>query len=138
MASRRLPWRRRGACLGVCFSIACAVAGGLAPGGIGPWLLTLAAMLPALLVQDVWRAAFFARSKPQGAFVNDLVWFAVLAAGVGLVESGVLTGGRAALGAWERRAASRPSSAPGRHTRFPPFDPRSGGGGGSDRSEAGS
>jgi len=37
-------------------------------------LLPLAILLPALLVQDAWRYAFFAIGKPSRAFFNDLVW----------------------------------------------------------------
>jgi len=34
--------------------------------------------LPFLLVQDVWRFAFFARGRGSAAFLNDLVWAVVI------------------------------------------------------------
>ena len=34
--------------------------------------------LPFLLVQDVWRFAFFARGRGSAAFLNDVVWAVVM------------------------------------------------------------
>ena len=60
--------------------------------------------LPFLLVQDVWRFAFFARGRGSAAFINDLVWatlvfaaFAVLRY-VGVASVAWFTFGWAAAG----------------------------------------
>ena len=45
-------------------------------------LILLGAALPGLLLQDSYRVGFFASSRPDKAFWNDVVWFAGLLAGV--------------------------------------------------------
>jgi O-antigen/teichoic acid export membrane protein len=42
--------------------------------------------LPFLLVQDVWRFAFFARGRGSAAFLNDLVWVVAMFAVFGLLR----------------------------------------------------
>jgi O-antigen/teichoic acid export membrane protein len=42
--------------------------------------------LPFLLVQDVWRFAFFARGRGSAAFLNDVVWVVTMFAAFGLVR----------------------------------------------------
>lgn len=42
--------------------------------------------LPFLLVQDVWRFAFFARGRGSAAFLNDAVWTAVMFAAFALLR----------------------------------------------------
>src|SRR4029453_2234691 len=42
--------------------------------------------LPFLLVQDVWRFAFFARGRGRAAFLNDAVWAVVMFAGLALLQ----------------------------------------------------
>lgn len=55
------------------------VLSGLAIGGsVGAAFLALGVVLPALMLQDSWRFAFFAAGKGQRALVNDIVWGAVL------------------------------------------------------------
>jgi O-antigen/teichoic acid export membrane protein len=52
---------------------------GLAIGGtVGIAFVGLGLVLPALLLQDSWRFAFFAAGQGRRAFVNDLVWAAAL------------------------------------------------------------
>jgi O-antigen/teichoic acid export membrane protein len=51
-------------------------------GRIGATLLALAVTLPGLLVQDAWRSAFFAWHRGAIAFLNDLIWALLLAAGL--------------------------------------------------------
>jgi O-antigen/teichoic acid export membrane protein len=41
---------------------------------VGDVLRIVGISLPFLLVQDVWRFAFFARSRGGAAFINDVVW----------------------------------------------------------------
>jgi len=42
--------------------------------------------LPLLLVQDVWRFAFFARGYGSAAFLNDVVWVVAMFAAFGLLR----------------------------------------------------
>ncbi|MGH3992045.1 MAG: hypothetical protein ACRDSN_06215, partial [Pseudonocardiaceae bacterium] len=52
---------------------------GLALGGsIGAGFVALGLILPALLLQDSWRFAFFAAGQGRKAFANDVVWAAAL------------------------------------------------------------
>jgi hypothetical protein len=87
-------------CLGTCFGMACAAAGVLLGARLGTWLLVLSVLLPGLLVQDVWRAAFFARAAPQRALLNDVSWLIMFAAAALLVEAGLLGGTLAPMAAW--------------------------------------
>ena len=63
-------------------------------GSFGEALLAFALVLPALLLQALWRTAFFAIGDPRGAVANDLVW-AVAQLGALAV---VLTDGRDSIG----------------------------------------
>jgi O-antigen/teichoic acid export membrane protein len=54
-------------------------------GHLGVVLAVMAAFLPGLLVQDVWRLAFFAQGRPQLAALIDALWSALLAVGVVLL-----------------------------------------------------
>lgn len=52
---------------------------GLVLGGpVGSAFVALGVVLPALLLQDAWRFAFFASGEGRKACVNDLVWAAAL------------------------------------------------------------
>jgi O-antigen/teichoic acid export membrane protein len=52
---------------------------GLAIGGtIGEAFMALGIVLPALLLQDAWRFAFFAAGAGRRAFANDVVWAVAL------------------------------------------------------------
>lgn len=69
-----------------------AIAASIVVGGsLGTALLVLGFGLPALLVQDAWRYAFFAIKRGRSAFVNDLAWTLALGAGFALI---VITGQR--------------------------------------------
>jgi hypothetical protein len=69
-------------------------------GSLGLALFVLGIGLPALLLQDSWRYAFFAIRRGSSAFVNDLVWTVVLAAAyVVLVATGQRSAGAFVL-AW--------------------------------------
>jgi O-antigen/teichoic acid export membrane protein len=63
---------------GVVVGTGCLLVGAVAGGPLRPVLSILGVFLPALLVQDVWRFAFFARAKGSGAFLNDLAWAVVM------------------------------------------------------------
>jgi O-antigen/teichoic acid export membrane protein len=41
---------------------------------VGPALVTTAALLPGLLLQDAWRMVFFASGRPRTAAANDAAW----------------------------------------------------------------
>jgi hypothetical protein len=86
--------------LGAGLAVGCAIVGLALPRSLGAWLLVLAAVLPGLLVQDVWRAAFYARASPRRALANDGIWLALFAGGIALVEADVLSGPLAAFAAW--------------------------------------
>lgn len=50
-------------------------------------LRALAVMLPGLLLQDLWRFAFFASRRGRLALFNDLVWAVGLAGGLAIVAA---------------------------------------------------
>ncbi len=87
---------------GAVLGAACLAAGLGAGGRVGTAFAALGVVLPALLLQDAWRFAFFAAGTGRRAFVNDLVWGAalvpgmVVAARVGGVPAFVLAWGAAA------------------------------------------
>lgn len=58
---------------------AVSVLAGIAVGGaVGAGFVALGFVLPALLLQDSWRFAFFAAGQGRKAFTNDIVWAAAL------------------------------------------------------------
>ncbi|KAK1185424.1 hypothetical protein B7755_049515 [Streptomyces sp. NBS 14/10] len=96
--------RSSGTALGVGTALgAASLVVGLALGGsVGTAFAVLGVVLPALLLQDAWRFAFFAAGTGRKAFVNDLVWGValvpamVVAARVGSVAAFVLAWGASA------------------------------------------
>jgi O-antigen/teichoic acid export membrane protein len=58
----------------------------LTPGPTRQAYLALGLVLPALLVQDSWRYAFFAVGRGRQAFFNDLVWAGALVPAMVLVS----------------------------------------------------
>ncbi|MFI1503937.1 hypothetical protein [Streptomyces sp. NPDC020597] len=78
--------RSSGAALGVgaALGAVCLLVGLGLGGRVGPAFACLGVVLPALLLQDAWRFAFFAAGAGRKAFVNDLVW------GVALVPAMVV------------------------------------------------
>jgi O-antigen/teichoic acid export membrane protein len=71
---------------GMAIGLGCLVAG-VAVGEPSRTLFAVVGLsLPFLLVQDVWRFAFFARRHGSAAFLNDLVWAAVLFAAFGALR----------------------------------------------------
>ncbi|MDH3273565.1 MAG: hypothetical protein OEM99_03380 [Gammaproteobacteria bacterium] len=71
---------RGGSGLGAAFSVGLlcglvvAVVGFALGGDVGTSLISLALVIPGLLVQDAWRHVFFASGLPKKALVNDSVW----------------------------------------------------------------
>ncbi|MCZ4514520.1 hypothetical protein O3Q52_41600, partial [Streptomyces sp. ActVer] len=96
--------RSSGAALGIGTALgAMCLLVGLGLGGrVGPAFVSLGVVLPALLLQDAWRFAFFAAGSGQKAFANDLVWGValvpamVVAAHVGSVAAFLLAWGASA------------------------------------------
>ncbi|WP_406398808.1 hypothetical protein OH805_07070 [Streptomyces sp. NBC_00879] len=96
--------RSSGAALGVgaVLGAVCLLVGLGLGGRVGPAFACLGVVLPALLLQDAWRFAFFAAGTGQKAFANDLVWGValvpamVVAARVGSVAAFVLAWGASA------------------------------------------
>jgi O-antigen/teichoic acid export membrane protein len=58
--------------------IAVLAVAGLLSGPLRSNLAAVALCLPALMLQDAWRFAFFAKGRPSWATVNDAVWAAAL------------------------------------------------------------
>jgi O-antigen/teichoic acid export membrane protein len=54
------------------------LAGILVGGSVGGAFVGLGLVLPALMLQDSWRYAFFAAGRGRSAFANDLVWAVAL------------------------------------------------------------
>jgi O-antigen/teichoic acid export membrane protein len=70
-------------------SLLVAAAGLLLGGILRPALLAFALVLPSLVVQDACRLAFFARSRPDLATLNDGLWAVLQFAGMAvLISSG--------------------------------------------------
>ncbi|TME81238.1 MAG: hypothetical protein E6I45_08590 [Chloroflexi bacterium] len=94
--------------VGTVCGIGCLVVSLLVEGVLKEAFLALAVTLPGLVLQDLWRFAFFARRTGRDAFVNDAVWIvaqvvlfaAILATGMFSVGVAVLAwGGSATLAA---------------------------------------
>lgn len=68
---------------GIVSALGCVVVWSLTDGVLASGFLALAACMPALLIQDAWRFAFFTQHRPAAATANDLLWavsqFGVLA-----------------------------------------------------------
>jgi O-antigen/teichoic acid export membrane protein len=64
--------------IGILSGIGLMAIGALVGGDVGTALVAVGVGLPALLVQDAWRFAFFAAARGQSAFLNDLVWTVAL------------------------------------------------------------
>jgi O-antigen/teichoic acid export membrane protein len=64
--------------LGLVAGAANLLAGAALGGRIGAAFVALGLVLPALLLQDSWRFAFFATGQGGKAFTNDIVWAATL------------------------------------------------------------
>lgn len=66
----------------------------MATGELRNALLPLAIFLPAILLQDTWRAVFFAAGHPARAFLNDCIWAGALVVAVAALS----TAGRLTVG----------------------------------------
>jgi O-antigen/teichoic acid export membrane protein len=67
--------------------------GAILGGPAGAAFVSLGLVLPALLLQDSWRFAFFAAGVGRKAFTNDLVWaVALVPALIGAANGGTVTG----------------------------------------------
>jgi len=60
--------------IGIAVGAVCAIIGLLIGGPIGSGFVGLGLVLPALLLQDSWRFAFFAAGQGHRAFASDVVW----------------------------------------------------------------
>jgi hypothetical protein len=102
------------------------VTSALVAGVVGAALLSLAVVLPGLLLQDAWRYTFFADQTPARALANDIVWALlqialtawVLLAGHGSMRTLVLAWGvsatlAAGAGAWQAGVLPRLDRAKG-------------------------
>lgn len=119
---REAARRSTGASLavGLAAALPCLVVAGLTDGATAGAWGALGLTLPALMVQDCWRFAFFARGDARAAFFNDLIWTIALVAGLGVtIATGTvnvfvatlvwgISAGLAALYA-HRQAGARPA-----------------------------
>jgi O-antigen/teichoic acid export membrane protein len=71
--------------IGAAAGAGCVIVGLVLPGHLGGSFVALGIFLPALLLQDSWRFAFFAVGRPVQALVNDLVWGGALVAALGML-----------------------------------------------------
>jgi len=123
--------------IGIVEALVLAAAAWAIGGLVGVALLSLALVLPGLLVQDAWRYAFFAAGSPLKAFVNDLIWAVaqllfvgfVLITGRSEMKLFILAWGAAGtaaalLGCWQTGAHPRPSQARGWFATHSDLGPR--------------
>ena len=68
--------------LGVATSLVVAGVGIGVQGGVGRALVVVAPWLPALVIQDFWRASLFRDRRPRAAVTNDAVWLLAMTAAV--------------------------------------------------------
>lgn len=108
--------------VGLGTGVVCAALGLGVGGEVGGAFLALGIVLPALLLQDSWRYAFFAAGQGRRAFLNDAVWAValvpamVLAIHSGTVFACVLAwGGAAAVAALVGCLQTRIAPASARH-----------------------
>lgn len=64
--------------VGIVAGLACLLAGFALGGSLGAGFVALGVILPALMLQDSWRYAFFAAGHGRKAFINDIVWAGAL------------------------------------------------------------
>jgi O-antigen/teichoic acid export membrane protein len=81
------------AILGLVSGALTVVAGLIVGGDTGQSLIAIGVVLPGLLLQDMWRAAFIATGRPAAAFINDVLWGVVQLVAVGVL---ILTGQQSA------------------------------------------
>lgn len=65
-------------CVGAAAGVMSLLVGAGIGGRLGAAFIALGVILPALLLQDSWRFAFFAAGQGRKAWTNDLVWAAAL------------------------------------------------------------
>jgi O-antigen/teichoic acid export membrane protein len=81
---------------GLCLALAAALGG-----PTGEALTAFAVVLPALLLQALWRSAFFAAGRPRDAVFNDMLWALAQVAAIAAVVTADPDPSVAALvGAW--------------------------------------
>jgi O-antigen/teichoic acid export membrane protein len=114
-----------GAAVGLVAGTACVAVGLVLGGDVGAAFVAMGVLLPALLLQDVWRFAFFAAGRPAQALLNDVVWTVLLVGALAglmvtdradVVGCVVAFGGTAAVaatfGLLQTRIAPRPGAVP--------------------------
>lgn len=85
--------------LGIASGVITLAVGLVVGGATGLSLVAIGVLMPALLLQDMWRAIFVAQGRPQAAFVNDLIWAVVQFVTIGaLILAGQTTGPAMILG----------------------------------------
>lgn len=110
--------------IGLAVGALCVAVGAVVGGELGGAFVALGVVVPALVLQDAWRFAFFAAGRGATALVNDLLWglvalpsIALAAAHDASVSTFVLAWGlpgalAAALGCVQARLLPRPAALP--------------------------
>jgi O-antigen/teichoic acid export membrane protein len=137
-------WRRAAAsCTGTALAVglvtgACALGAGFLVGGTtGLAFFALGLTLPGLLLQDSWRYSFFAVGHGHHAFINDVIWAALLIPSLILLNItghanvfwyvlawGATAGVAAAVGPLQARVSPSLAGAPGWLSRHRDLGPR--------------
>jgi O-antigen/teichoic acid export membrane protein len=125
-------WRRAvaaagatGTSVGLVAGAGCVAVGLLHGNEVGDAFVAMGVLLPALMLQDSWRFAFFAAGRPAQALANDLVWTLLLLGALvvlittergGVVPYVIAFGGTAAVaavfGLLQTRIVPRPTAIP--------------------------
>lgn len=71
---------------GILVGVCCLLVGAVAGSSSRTVFTIVGLSLPLLLIQDVWRFAFFARRRGGAAFANDLVWAILILAAFALLR----------------------------------------------------
>jgi O-antigen/teichoic acid export membrane protein len=81
----------------VAWALAAVVSAG---GGDGRALVVMGAVLPAVMLQDFWRCAFFTAASPRRSAANDLLWLVVELVLFAALAAWSSPGAAALTGAW--------------------------------------
>jgi O-antigen/teichoic acid export membrane protein len=82
-------------------AVACVLAAIVAAGGgDGGALLAMGAVLPAVMLQDFWRCAFFTAATPRRSAANDLLWLVAELASFAALAAASTPTSPALTGAW--------------------------------------
>lgn len=85
---------------GVCLGLVVLLTASLVAASVRCVLIPLGLFLPALLLQDLWRAAFVSGGRPARAFLNDVTWILLQIGFVGVLLARKEDSAAVFLAAW--------------------------------------